>query len=231
VSLVLDLDRDPALETVTAVRHVKLKADRDIESCVRQATDVRRRFGPDVRISVDANGAWTVDAAVRAARALGPLDIAWFEEPLAPRDWSGLRTVREQGGVAVMLDESCAGVPDLVTAAEHGAVDYVNARVSKCGGLFPTLALIAAARGRGVGAQLGVHVGEIGPLWAAGRLLACAVPGLATAEAGRQDEWFPEPLTRPAYSVDRSRYLAPPLTGPGLGVEPTASLLARCPAV
>jgi L-Ala-D/L-Glu epimerase / N-acetyl-D-glutamate racemase len=237
VSLVLDLARDPATEAerlgpgvVTAVRHLKLKADADIEACLARVGAAREAFGPKVRIAVDANCAWSTAEAVRAASALRPLGIAWIEEPLAPRDWNGLRAVREDGGAPVMLDESCAGVADLALAADHGAVDYVNVRISKCGGLFPALALAAAARERDLGAQLGVHVGEIGPLWAAGRLLACGLAGLAAAEAGRQDEWFPEPLTQPPYRVDRTRYLAPPLTGPGLGVEPTAALLQRCAA-
>jgi L-alanine-DL-glutamate epimerase-like enolase superfamily enzyme len=238
VSLVLDLAHDPVSEAkrlgpsaVAAVRHLKLKADADTEACLSRVAAARAAFGPQVRIAVDANCAWSTAAAVRAASALRPLGIVWIEEPLAPRDWNGLRAVREDGGVPIMLDESCTGVADLALAADHGAVDYVNVRISKCGGLFPAVALAAAARERGLGAQLGVHVGEIGPLWAAGRLLACGLAGLAAAEAGRQDEWFPEPLTQPPYRVDRTRYLAPPLTRPGLGVEPTAALLRQCPAI
>jgi L-alanine-DL-glutamate epimerase-like enolase superfamily enzyme len=238
VSLVLDLASDPITEAVrlgpdkvAAIRHLKLKADADIEACLARVGAARAAFGPRVLISVDANGAWSAPEAVRAACALRLLDIAWIEEPLAPRDWNGLRAVRQDGGVPVMLDESCTGIADLALAAGHDAVDYVNVRVSKCGGLFPALALAAQARERGLGAQLGVHVGEVGPLWAAGRLLACGLAGLAAAEAGRQDEWFPEPLTQPPYRVDRIKNLAPPLTGPGLGVEPTAALLQRCPAL
>jgi L-alanine-DL-glutamate epimerase-like enolase superfamily enzyme len=231
VSVVLDLADDPATRLAglrpAAVRHVKVKASADVESSVRRVAAVREHLGSGPSLSVDVNGDWDRDRAVAAARRLRPFGVAWLEEPVRLRDWAAMRAVREDTGVRVMLDESCTGPADLDAAA--GAADAVNARVGKCGGLFPTLALVAAARARGLGVQLGVHVGEVGPLWAAGRLLGCAVDGLLAVEAGRQDEWFPEPLTDPPYAVDRTRWVAEPLTGPGIGLTPTRALLDRCP--
>lgn len=232
VSLVLDLNDQPAVrlalldpETRKAVRHVKLKATADIAGCVGRVADVRDRVGPDVGISVDVNGDWDPDTAVRAAKLLRPLAVTWLEEPVAARDWAAMRRVQDVGGVPVMLDESCSGLTDLETAAAERAAAYVNARISKCGGIFPTLALIAAAREQGIGAQLGVHVAEVGPLWAAARLVSCAVSFLVTVEAGKQEEWFPTPYTDPPYAVDRRGYLAHPLTGAGIGIVPSQTLL------
>jgi L-alanine-DL-glutamate epimerase-like enolase superfamily enzyme len=235
-SYVIDLAREPREavarlhpDSVTRIRHVKLKATTDVAACVRRTAEVRDLFGPGTGLSVDVNGAWAADAAVDAAGRLRELGVAWLEEPVAARDWIGMRRIRQEAGMAVMLDESCSGVADLRAAADHQAADHVNARISKCGGVLATLRLIAAARELGLGAQLGVHVGEVGPLWAAGRLLACNVDGLLTSEAGKQDEWFPQqPLTEPPYAVDRRAYLAPPLDGPGLGVVPAAALLDQC---
>jgi L-alanine-DL-glutamate epimerase-like enolase superfamily enzyme len=232
VSFVLDLAGDPgaaidrlAPESLDAIRHVKLKATADIEDCVRRVAVVRDRFGQATRISVDVNGAWAGQQAVRAARRLRPLGVAWLEEPVAARDWATMREIRESGGVPVMLDESCASTADLDAATRTGAADYVNARISKCGGIVATIGLIAAAAERGIGAQLGVHVGEVGPLWAAARLVSCAVDALVTVEAGKQDEWFSAALTDPAYAVDRRRYVVEPLRAIGIGVTPNETLL------
>jgi L-alanine-DL-glutamate epimerase-like enolase superfamily enzyme len=232
VSVVLDLADDPARRLggldPSAVWHVKVKAGTDVEGCVRRVAAVRDVLGAGPTLSVDVNGAWDRDLAVAGAARLRPLGVDWLEEPVGPRDWAAMRAVREATGMAVMLDESCTGPADL-DAAAAGAADSVNARVGKCGGLFPTLALVAAARERGLGVQLGVHVGEVGPLWAAGRLLACSLTDLLAVEGGRQDEWFPEPLTDPPYAVDRVRWQVAPLTGPGIGLVPTRALLDRCP--
>ena len=42
---------------------------------------VRAALGPDYEIMTDANQRFTIDEAIRRARCLTPLDIAWFEEP------------------------------------------------------------------------------------------------------------------------------------------------------
>jgi L-Ala-D/L-Glu epimerase len=232
VSLVLDLGRNPP--DLGTVRHVKVKASADIDDCLRRVAAVRDRFGPGTGISVDVNGDWDVSVAsdvIDAARRLRALGVAWLEEPVAARDWAAMAEIRRATGMPVMLDESCSGLDDLDTATRLGAADYVNARISKCGGIFPTLRLIAAARERGIGAQLGVHVGEIGPLPAAARLLTCAVGGLVTAEAGRPEEWFPQPLTEPPLLVDRTRYVVDPLPGNGIGIEPSGALRHRLESV
>jgi L-alanine-DL-glutamate epimerase-like enolase superfamily enzyme len=128
-----------------------------------------------------------------------------------------------------MLDESFRDEADLRLAVELRAATHVNVRISKCGGLIASARLAALARSAGLGCQLGVQVGEVGPLWAAGRTLGCALAGLRAAETGRQDEWFREPLTVPAFAVDRHAQTAHPLPGPGCGVVPSARLLRDVP--
>ncbi|HEX2417650.1 MAG TPA: enolase C-terminal domain-like protein, partial [Micromonosporaceae bacterium] len=214
--------------SIAAIRHVKVKATADIDDCVRRVAVVREHFGSDTQISVDVNGDWDRMAAITAARRLAELGVAWIEEPVAARDWKALREIRESAGIAVMLDESFIGLADLDTAADLEAADHLNVRISKCGGIFATLALIRAARERGLGAQLGVHVGEVGPLWAAARMVSCAVDSLLTVEAGKQDEWFLAPLTDPPYTVDRINWVAEPLDGIGIGVVPSGTLLEHC---
>lgn len=235
ISFVLDMSQDPAkavtslgAETIRSIGHVKLKATKDLDSCIRRVAYVREWFASTTTISIDANGDWDKTLAVRAAQRLRPLGVSWLEEPVAPRDWAAMREIQEIGGVPVMLDESCVDMADLDIAAQLKAADYVNARISKCGGIFPTLALIRRARERGMGVQLGAHVGEVGPLWAAARLVSCSLDSLVAVEAGKQDEWFPIPLTEPRYAVDRRRYVAAPRSGVGIGVVPSNALLEWC---
>ncbi|MCC4320407.1 enolase C-terminal domain-like protein [Streptomyces malaysiensis] len=236
VALVADLSRDPAAmldalppATLQRLTHVKVKATPDVAVCLRRLPGVRSRVAPGTSVSLDVNAAWEVGEMLAAAPALAAAGLSWIEEPTRPRQWSALRRLREHG-VRVMLDESFADATDLARAAEAGAADLVNIRVSKCGGPLRAARLAARARQAGLGFQLGVQVGEVGPLWAAGRLLGTVLAGAVTVEAGRQDEWFPPELTEPAYRVDRARYLAPPLTGEGIGLVPTGALLERCRA-
>lgn len=236
VSTVLDLGRDPVAHLTglpepvrAAIPHLKLKAGPDPESTAVLAARVRALLPAAATLSVDANCFWEADAVLRQADALCAAGVDWLEEPLAQRQWRGLAALRERG-LRIMLDESCVSESDLTACVAHGAADLVNLRISKCGGPLRLLALARRARTAGLGVQIGVQVGEVGPLWAAGRLVATALPDLVAVEAGRQDEWFPPDLTTPPYAVDRAASLAPVLHGPGTGVLVSRALLDRCTA-
>lgn len=233
VSFVVDLSSSVAEKTsvlspeaIASIRHVKVKVSADLDDCLQRVRQVREIFGPDAAVVLDVNGAWTPEVALAAVRRLAPLSIGWIEEPVGPRDWATMRTLRQESGIPIMLDESFSSRSDVEAAKAHEAADLVNIRISKCGGLLRSLSLLQAAQDFGLRAQLGVHVGEIGPLWAAMRLLAGSYSGLVTVEAGKHDQWFPEPLTEPAIALDRNQYLlpAPSAEGIGLGLLPSAHL-------
>ncbi len=48
----------------------------------------------------DANMKYTVDQAIRAARAFAPYDLTWLEEPIIPDDVAGHARVLREGGIA-----------------------------------------------------------------------------------------------------------------------------------
>ena len=60
---------------------------------VAQVRAVREAVGPDARIRVDANGAWSVDEALGVLRMIEPLGIELVEQPVATaaRDGRGDR--------------------------------------------------------------------------------------------------------------------------------------------
>ena len=55
---------------------------------------VRAALGPDVRLRLDANGAWSVEEAVRTIEALAPAGLELVEEPV--HGLAALRAVRER---------------------------------------------------------------------------------------------------------------------------------------
>jgi L-alanine-DL-glutamate epimerase-like enolase superfamily enzyme len=68
----------------------KIKVGRPhVSEDVARLQAVREAVGPSFEIMTDANQRFTVDEAIRRARCLTPLDIAWFEEPLTADDISG----------------------------------------------------------------------------------------------------------------------------------------------
>jgi L-alanine-DL-glutamate epimerase-like enolase superfamily enzyme len=73
---------------------------------VERVRAMRAHLGPELPLMVDANMRWSVDDAIRAARALADFDLVWLEEPTIPDDVPGhVRIVRE-GGLPIAAGEN-----------------------------------------------------------------------------------------------------------------------------
>jgi L-alanine-DL-glutamate epimerase-like enolase superfamily enzyme len=70
------------------------------------------------------------------------------EQPLPPHDIDGLRFVRERSVLPIIADESCVVATDIPRLV--AAVDGINIKLSKCGGLREALKMIATARSHGM---------------------------------------------------------------------------------
>jgi O-succinylbenzoate synthase len=105
---------------------------------------VRAALGPGGAIRVDANGAWDVDEAVRALRALaraaGGLEYA--EQPCATIE--ELAAVRRRVDVPVAADESIRRAEDPMRVAVAGAADVAVIKCTPLGGVRRALRVAAA---------------------------------------------------------------------------------------
>ena len=119
-----------------------------------------------IALRLDANGAWSVEEAVRAIDSLAPAGLELVEEPV--HGLHAVREVRERVAVRVAIDE---------TAAEHGALgagvaDAVCLKISRCGGISSLIA--AATLVRASGAEVYLASTLDGPLGIAAALHAAA---------------------------------------------------------
>ncbi|WP_163765401.1 o-succinylbenzoate synthase [Mycolicibacterium parafortuitum] len=102
--------------------------------------DAVRAVGLAVR--VDANGGWTVEQAVAAARALtadGPLE--YLEQPC--RTVAELAEVRRRVDIPVAADESIRKAEDPLHVVRAGAADVAVLKVAPLGGVQTMLAIAA----------------------------------------------------------------------------------------
>jgi L-alanine-DL-glutamate epimerase-like enolase superfamily enzyme len=134
---------------------------------------VRAALGPDVALRLDANGAWSVEQAVRAIEALAPAGLELVEEPV--HGLAALREVRERVAVRIAMDESTAEAGALAS----GAADAVCLKIARCGGISGLLA--AATLVRATGAEPYVASTFDGPIGIAAALHAAAALRLAPA--------------------------------------------------
>ena len=118
-------------------RAIKMKVGRDrLSEDVTKIAAMREAFGPDLPLMVDANMKYSVDGAVRAARAFQPFDLTWFEEPIPPEDPAGHRRILSEGGIPIASGENLRSLWEFRTAIE-GGVTFPEPDVTNCGGITP----------------------------------------------------------------------------------------------
>ncbi len=128
---------------------------------IRRGSDGCERFSGVAWIS----GSTPTRRGRRPSSSIGsspllPFGPSALEQPVPHAQVGALAELRPRLGVPVMLDESLCGYPDAQAAVDDRTADLLNVRLSKCGGIFPSLRIIGLARRSGLGIQLGCHPGE-----------------------------------------------------------------------
>jgi len=91
-------------------RAFKLKVGFGRERDVANVRALRSALGADATLMVDANQAWTLDAAIAMVRALEGAKLEWLEEPLrADRPWAEWRALRAATRIPLAAGENIAG--------------------------------------------------------------------------------------------------------------------------
>lgn len=134
---------------------IKLGAPAGIAADQAMFAAVRDEVGSGFRLSVDANGGWSVPDACTMARWLAERGVDHLEQPLPRGRESDLPKVRAASPLPVIVDESCFTSFDI--AALVGRADGINIKLMKCGGLDEALRMVATARANGLRLLVGCY--------------------------------------------------------------------------
>jgi o-succinylbenzoate synthase len=182
-------------------RCVKLKVG--VGDDAGRVAAVRAALPASVALRLDANGAWSVDQAIRTIEALDAVGLEIVEEPV--HGVEEIREVRERTAVRIAIDETAA-LPGALNAA-----DAVVLKISRCGGISGLLAIAALVRAGGgdvyVSSTFDGPLGIAAAVHAAAALAPLPACGLATLEL----------FDRPSPLPVRDGQIAVPVT-PGLGI-------------
>jgi L-alanine-DL-glutamate epimerase-like enolase superfamily enzyme len=123
------------------IPRVKMKVGRDPERDEHRLDVARDAIGHDVELYVDANGAYTRKQALRWAHRYADAGVRWFEEPVSSDDLEGLRLLRDRGPglLDIAAGEYGYDLPYFHSMLEAGAVDCLQADVTRCGGISALL--------------------------------------------------------------------------------------------
>ncbi|MGH3622126.1 MAG: enolase C-terminal domain-like protein [Sciscionella sp.] len=120
------------------IDRVKLKTSREPARDPERLSAVRAAIGQRPELFADANGALTRKQALYWARRFAEeWEVSWFEEPVTSDDRVGLRLLVDHGpaGMDIAAGEYGFVLRDFADLLDAGAVDCLQADVTRCGGI------------------------------------------------------------------------------------------------
>ncbi|HEX8012197.1 MAG TPA: mandelate racemase/muconate lactonizing enzyme family protein [Casimicrobiaceae bacterium] len=181
---------------------------------VERLAAVREAVGTGWDIMTDANQGFTLSEAIRRARHLEALDVAWFEEPLPADDLGAHVELAQRTSVPIAVGESLYSASQFKDYLRSGACSIVQVDVARIGGITPWLKVAHLAETFNVAVcphfLMELHVG-----------LCCAVSN------SRWVEYIPQldSITRSQLAIRDGRAYAS--SEPGLGIDWDWEAIAR----
>lgn len=143
-------------------RTIKVKVGKDPEADVARVRAVRDTIGPEIALTVDANGGWTVEQAAWALEQMAGCNLLLAEQPVRREDLQGMAEVRRRVDVPIMVDEGVFTLWEAEQALALGACDIMAVYPGKNGGLTRSLEIVRLAAEHGVPCAVGSNL-ELDP--------------------------------------------------------------------
>ena len=131
---------------------VKMKVGREPGHDLERVRAAREAIGDEAELFVDANGAYTRKEALWFAEAFAELGVTWFEEPVSSDDIDGLKFLRDRvpGGMEIAAGEYGYDLSYFRRMLDAGAVDVLQADVTRCAGITGLLRVGALCEAYGI---------------------------------------------------------------------------------
>ena len=110
----------------------QLKVGGDPDTDIERIRAVSAILGPQERLVADANTGWTQHEAMRVVQAVKDLDV-YIEQPCLT--YEECLAIRQHTNHPFILDENIDSLAMLMRAKQDLAMDVVNLKISKLGGL------------------------------------------------------------------------------------------------
>lgn len=107
------------------------------------------------KVSVDANGGWSLAAAIDMAGWLADQGVTYIEQPLAHGQEHDLPALYRESPLPIFVDESCFTSHDIPQLADR--VHGINIKLMKSGGLSEALRMIHTAKACGLQLMFGCY--------------------------------------------------------------------------
>lgn len=134
---------------------IKLKTGRPGREDLEHLAAVRAAVGDEIKLRIDCNQGWDYPQALMLLPELAALGIEYLEQPFPVWDVDSFSRLRARGGLPLCADESVFDHHDAWRLLRADAVDYLNIKLVKSGGLNTALKINALAEAANVRCMIG----------------------------------------------------------------------------
>ncbi len=199
---------------------------KEIVDTVKKLEFIREQMGEEIEIAIDVHGL-NVNTAVRLARALEPIDLLWFEEPVHPFNFSALKQFRSESKVPIAMSERLHTIHEYGELLDTKAVDILMTDLQWNGGVAQTKKIAAMAEAHYIPVTLHNCNSPLATIINAH--VASTMPNFLNLEFMDPDvEWRDEVISEPL-QVENGRLILN--DKPGWGVDLVEETLERHPYV
>ncbi len=201
-----------------------LKVGIDLERELAAVAALRSAIGPQRKIRIDANGAWSVNEAIRNLNAFDAYRIDFAEQPVWPDPVDNMVEVRRQTPVALCANEGLWRVCDVREVIGRRAADVLCFSSNWVGTLGQFHRLSWQAHGQSLKVCRHTH-GELGLMAAASHHVCLTLPNVVD---GNQQvaAMMEDDIVRERLPIADGPHWGVP-QGVGLGVEVDEEKVAR----
>ena len=178
---------------------------------------IRKTFGDQVPLQVDANTAFTREDGPLLAQ-LDPFNLLLIEQPLPEDDITGHALIARQVRTPICLDESIVSAHVAVDAIERGACSIVNIKAGRVGGYLEAVRIHNVCQQRGVPVWCGGML-ETG----IGRAMNVALAGLpnftVTGDISASERFWKQDIVQQPIRLESGQVRLPSGSGAGFEID------------
>lgn len=205
---------------------IKLKTGRPGQADIEHIEAVRAAVGETVKLRIDCNQGWDYPTAVANIRLLKELNIEYVEQPLAAWDVDGFARLRANSALPICADESVFTHIDAMRLVKADAVDFLNIKLVKSGGINTALKINSIAEAAGIRCMIGCF-GESRLGLSAAAHLASARPNIHFIDLDSALHFCHDPIQGGIHYIDNSGGQIVIPSGIGHGAEVDESALEQ----
>ena len=178
---------------------------------------IRKTFGDQVPLQVDANTAFTREDGPLLAQ-LDPFNLLLIEQPLPEDDITGHALIARQVRTPICLDESIVSSHVAIDAIERGACSIVNIKAGRVGGYLEAVRIHNVCQQRGVPVWCGGML-ETG----IGRAMNVALAGLPnftlTGDISASERFWKQDIVQQPIRLESGQVRLPSGSGAGFEID------------